>query len=1498
MSGASKGSPTGGVRKTVIVLFLVGGVFLLHRFGARTVGFDPSAMLSLGFVILASYAFGELVERVGLPHITGYLIAGLLLGPSAAELLGTTWPGLPPPFDEGILSSDVQRQLSPLKTLAVALIALTAGGELKIESLRKGFGTILGVLGGQVVFIMALAIAFMIAIGGFLPQIALPGLGALDLNVAVALGAVLGSISIATSPAATIAVINDVSARGPVTESVLATVVLKDVVVVVLFSVVATFASQAVSGESGDDSVGLYLLQHIGGALVGGAVVGAGMALYLRYVKREVLLFLVGVVYVSAFVAGELHLEAVVLFIAAGFATANFSSEGDAMLENVEKLSLPVYVVFFTLAGAHLDLQDLFTLAPFAVGLVLLRMAGVWAGTQLGGRLGGAPAEVRRFGWLGFVSQAGVAISLADLLANDDRMHLGEIGTKLSTLIIAGIALNELIGPVLLKLGLTKAKETEGAEGAEVEEPATALPAPTDGELEAWPLPERGADAWGPRLELASNDLADVVRDLQLDLGHASKDVAEEPLQRFHDAALGYIRELRREFLRHHRRITVQATDDGTELTASEALRLEQAELAEKWRVAVLGRAARVRQTPGWDPAPIVAAVDAITEGLPPKVAAPYEDDAFRHRAEDGILRSLSRTWLRSRRSARRLVGEPMAPRTVELRALARFHLWGKLPERLEPVAALYAQAEGHLVARTRSIFEGLVVAYDELANECQAAGETTVPEERLREVRQQGDEELMLAVQEVDRIRDDLALRTSLAIGRCVRDLKADLPYVAGPDLSMRRRAASRLYRQRDEALRWLTRGSVLARETSAAIYSRLALEMELHALEGRVKDALEEHASELAQDVHGRAYRQVVRVRDAIVESEVRLVELLEEKDAARLTAEISTLCEPIVRVGAEAARLATLLRDQLADEGSATPVLDTLTRAAQGLTDHYVIPAGPVPRAEHKLAQAPGTVDVPFREWVIARIETSLAPALLASTRDVAQKVEPLSQSLQELERRVAFNVELAVGELAVLDGEVPRETRILVQEMIGGALERNRLLFTGYVESSQTWSEEVQEALRDAVLSRLDELRGGLVDGEVGRIRSRMVRDVRGRRIARVLGELRSSIARSWTILGRAMAEAVGEDRLDRARLAVGLPPRVTEAERTAEDFAPPEPHGSIPMVYRRLFSAHALEAGDILTGRDEALHRAMTLLEGADETALRTVAAVGPDGVGKSAFVNAVVRAKRWPKVRELKLSEPATVAQVDALFAPQSEGHLVVVSGIHWLRAMRPGGFAPLRRFVANVIEDGGKNAFLIRSDGLVWEQCCAIAPLTEAFPEVVRLDPLSLDALQAAVLARHTGSGYGLVFSHGTQPRSRLEELVLQATSPISRPKQSFFLALHAASGGLLRDALRLWLASVDEVDEAADFVHLGPVPPPAIYALRRLCDEEVLTLYQVARQGWMNADVCASTFRTDETSARARLLALEHVDILERRGEVWRIALHLRGSVQRLLRERGYAA
>ena len=359
---------TGRLKQIFVIAGLVVVMCLLHWIagegdGSAGAAFDPTGMLAFGFVVLASYTIGQLVEAIKLPHITGYLLAGVVFGYSITEFLPEAW-NLAAPFDRGVLNPAVIGQLGIFDSLAVALIALTAGGELKIETLKKGLKAIMGVLGGQLLTVLHTTIAFVWVVSGAFPSLLLPGMPALPEGSVLAVGCMLAAISFATSPAATIAVINGSNADGPMSRTTLSAVVLKDVVVVVMFSVASVFSLAHFSEGAGSGSDLLnYLLTHIVGSIFVGAAIGGMMALYVRYSGQELLLFLVGVIYTATLIANKAHLDPVLIFLAAGFTVSNFSKRGDELIHTVEQLSMPVYVIFFTLAGARLHLDELVALA-------------------------------------------------------------------------------------------------------------------------------------------------------------------------------------------------------------------------------------------------------------------------------------------------------------------------------------------------------------------------------------------------------------------------------------------------------------------------------------------------------------------------------------------------------------------------------------------------------------------------------------------------------------------------------------------------------------------------------------------------------------------------------------------------------------------------------------------------------------------------------------------------------------------------------------------------------------------------------------------------------------------------------------------------------------------------------------------------------------------------------------------------------------------------------
>lgn len=396
---------------------------------------DPT--LVLGFLLLSAYLAGKLTAAFGLPRITGYILLGVLVGPSVL----------------GLVTDRNRLDLALLDSVAVSLIALSAGGELKVAELRRRMASLTAIVGFEMT-------AVFLAVGGAVVLLA----GALPFTAGRPLGEILviammfGSIAIANSPSVAIAVINDTRSSGPVTSTILGVTVLKDVAVIVFFAIALSVARAVLSAQGGLDAGFLKdVAWEIGGSLALGALIGAAVSFYLRRVRVRMVFFALAVAFLSAFIAAELHLEVLLTSLTAGFFVENISPvDGEPFVEAIEANSMPVYALFFSLAGASIHLADLVELWPIALGLVSIRAAAVFGGTWLGARVSNAEPEVRRYAWLGFISQAGVTLGLVVIAAR----AFPAWGDELRTLFVAMVAIHELIGPLLLQWALSRSGET------------------------------------------------------------------------------------------------------------------------------------------------------------------------------------------------------------------------------------------------------------------------------------------------------------------------------------------------------------------------------------------------------------------------------------------------------------------------------------------------------------------------------------------------------------------------------------------------------------------------------------------------------------------------------------------------------------------------------------------------------------------------------------------------------------------------------------------------------------------------------------------------------------------------------------------------------------------------------------------------------------------------------------------------------------------------------
>lgn len=424
------------MRRTAALLLVVGTAWAVVALAGHDGAGVSTAALAIGIALIAATLTGSLFERLRLPKITGYLVFGMLCGPYLAS----------------IITRPMARELYVINGLAIALIAFMAGLELNYQRLKPRLASFTKL--GVATLVLSYAGIFPLLYVGW-PW--LPIAPELQGLARAAVVAVVTSAIVSFSPTVTIAVVAETRARGPFTELVLALVVLADLALIVMFTLSSEFARFALGGATPSD-VGLTvrLAWDIFGSFAFGALVGAIFGLYLRWVGREVTVVLIAMCAILSGLGTPFHFEPLLAALAAGLVVENVAgASGDALKDAVERGSLPVLVVFFVAAGTSLRFDALAAIGLLALAISLGRVLIVRVATQIGARASGIDRAEAGDVWMGLVSQAGVTLGLAIIVARD----FPDWGPRVQTLLVALIALHELIGPILFRTALARAGE-------------------------------------------------------------------------------------------------------------------------------------------------------------------------------------------------------------------------------------------------------------------------------------------------------------------------------------------------------------------------------------------------------------------------------------------------------------------------------------------------------------------------------------------------------------------------------------------------------------------------------------------------------------------------------------------------------------------------------------------------------------------------------------------------------------------------------------------------------------------------------------------------------------------------------------------------------------------------------------------------------------------------------------------------------------------------------
>lgn len=383
-----------------------------------------NTFINLALMIFIGMALGRLVKKIKLPNVTGYLLAGLLLGPSVL----------------GILNDDFLNSVSIISDAALGFIAFSIGNEFKISYFKR--------VGATPIIIATLESLFAVVF-------VVLGLKLIGCDTTFSL--VLGSIAAATAPAATIMVIKQYKARGPVTETLLSVVAIDDATALIMYSISIAIATALSGGSASTADLVLKPVIEIGGALVVGAILGFLFLVPLKHFKKDGnrLSIVIAFIFMGLGLSELCGFSSLLFCMSMGAIVANFSPDVNHIMKLSDRITPPIFMLFFVASGAGLKLSVLPAVGLVGVIYIVFRVIGKMFGASLGAIVCKSDKNIRKYLGPALIPQAGVAIGLSLAASSVVPEH----ATEIRTVILCGTLIYELVGPVISKTCLKKAGE-------------------------------------------------------------------------------------------------------------------------------------------------------------------------------------------------------------------------------------------------------------------------------------------------------------------------------------------------------------------------------------------------------------------------------------------------------------------------------------------------------------------------------------------------------------------------------------------------------------------------------------------------------------------------------------------------------------------------------------------------------------------------------------------------------------------------------------------------------------------------------------------------------------------------------------------------------------------------------------------------------------------------------------------------------------------------------
>ena len=402
-------------------------------------------ILIIGIIIFSGLVVGEICTRIGLPKVTGYILAGLLLNPNLTNVIPETFV----------------EHTSLVTNIALSFITFSVGGTLLFSKIRRLGKSIIYITLLEAEFAFLFVAVFFIILAPLLNP--LPGLSMTSFYVPMAL--LMASLASPTDPSVTLSVMHEYHAKGEVSSTVMGVAAFDDILGIINYSIAISVATILIMQEPVSTHSFIQPIVKIGGSILGGTAFGFFLNFLTKFIRNEsegvLITLIIGLLALCYGLAGMIGADELLSTMTMGIVVVNYNPKSEKIFKILERYTEElIFVLFFTLSAMHLNLGVLESNWLFILLFVIFRASGKFTGTFIGGKLSKASHAVKRFTAGGLIPQGGIVIGLALVIRQNPE--LGTMSDIILNVVIGATIIHEIIGPLASKFALQKAGEIKG----------------------------------------------------------------------------------------------------------------------------------------------------------------------------------------------------------------------------------------------------------------------------------------------------------------------------------------------------------------------------------------------------------------------------------------------------------------------------------------------------------------------------------------------------------------------------------------------------------------------------------------------------------------------------------------------------------------------------------------------------------------------------------------------------------------------------------------------------------------------------------------------------------------------------------------------------------------------------------------------------------------------------------------------------------------------------